>query len=567
MRIRLQQINNTVGDISRNCARIEQALREAEQQEIDLLVLTEMVVSAYPPMDLLERPSFLERIYQANEHIITSTGDTAILFGTATPNRTNIGRPIYNSVILARGGKKIAEVHKTLLPTYDVFDESRYFEPNETFEPIPFMGSLLGITICEDIWYNENEIQYHTYDVEPVHELTDAGAELILNISASPFTKTKAENRERMLVHNAKSAGLPILYANQVGGNTEIVFDGDSMAIDADGSIISRAPLFEEGHLNLSFAHGKLSSEDDRIRSAMPKEERIFKAVVKGLSDYISKTGFSDKVIIGLSGGIDSALTAAVAVEALGPESVIGITMPSKFSSSGSVSDSEQLARNLGIEIHEIPIKQIYDTFLDTLEPLFKDAPFDVAEENIQARSRGVILMALSNKFGYMLVTTGNKSEMAVGYNTLYGDLAGGLAVISDIYKTEVFAICRWLNEAYYQEEVIPESIITKPPSAELRPDQQDSDSLPEYEVLDEILSLYIEEQKPRSEIVARGHDHEVVDRVIRMVDLSEYKRWQAPPGIKVTNKAFGFGRRLPIVQQWTGHEAQHPLQVEQTDE
>ena len=559
MNIRLQQLNVTVGDLTGNASLITKALKQAEHDEIDLLILPELTLTAYPPMDLLERHTFLERVYKKTDEIISGVGETAIIFGALTENKNQKGRPIFNSAVFAHKGKKLAEVHKTLLPTYDVFDEYRYFEPNQTFEPVIFKDVAFGVTVCEDIWYNENEKQYHTYEVQPAEELKKNGAEILINISASPFTRDKPEHREEMLAENAKAFDLPILFSNQTGANTEIIFDGNSTAINNDGSIVARSGMFTESYVDVGYKAGRLQSKG--ARSIVPfqaKEERLFKAAVCGLHDYLEKTQLSDKVLMGLSGGIDSAICAVIAVEALGPESVIGITMPSEFSSEGSVSDSEKLAANLGMELREIPIKNIYDTFLEALAPHFENTEFGVAEENLQSRSRGVLLMAMSNKFGHMLVTTGNKSEMAVGYNTLYGDLAGGLAIISDIYKTEVYDICRWLNDSYYKKEIIPNEIIEKPPSAELKPDQQDTDSLPPYDVLDDILKLYIEDQLNYQKIIDKGYDAETVQDVLRLVDLNEYKRFQAPPGLKVSQKAFGSGRRLPIVQRWTGHDADH---------
>jgi len=556
MNIRLQQLNVTIGDLTGNASLILETLTQAERDNIDLLILPEMTLTAYPPMDLLERRTFLKQVYKHTDDIIDKTGSTAVIFGAPTENRNGKGRPIFNSAVFAYKGKKIAEIHKTLLPTYDVFDEYRYFEPNQRFDPVTFKGVMLGITVCEDIWYNENEKQYHTYEVQPADELKKNGAELIINISASPFTRHKPEHREQMLSQNARSFGLPILYSNQTGANTEIIFDGNSTAINEEGIIVARAGMFDDDFIDLKYnSDGLISSTPDPITPFMGEEERLFKAAVSGLRDYLNKTNISDKVLLGLSGGIDSAICAVIAAEALGPKSVIGITMPSKFSSKGSISDSEKLAANLGIELKEIPIKNIYETFLETLEPCFRGTEFGVAEENLQSRSRGVLLMALSNKFGHMLVTTGNKSEMAVGYNTLYGDLAGGLAIISDIYKTEVYDICRWLNESYYEKEIIPNSIIEKPPSAELKPDQEDTDSLPPYEVLDAILKWYIEEQLNYQDIISKGFDADTVRNVLRLVDINEYKRFQAPPGLKVSQKAFGSGRRLPIVQRWTDHD------------
>lgn len=558
MRIRVEQLNPTVGDISGNKRKILDALQRAEQDDMDLLIVPELGLCGYPPMDLLERRSFLEHVFGAADDIIKQTGSTALIFGSPMPNPSETGRKVFNAAIVARNGQKIDEAHKTLLPTYDVFDEHRYFEPNERFECVELDGIKFGVTICEDIWYNENAIQYHIYEQNPIEELVDRGAEMIVNISASPFTKHKPEHRREMLQQHAREYSVPIFYANQVGGNTELIFDGDSMIIDADAHVVRRSPLFVEHAIDVTWNRETGSFEDtNSVQLKVPgKEERIFKGLCLGLKDYLDKSEISDKVILGLSGGIDSTLVATIAAEALGPEQVIGVTMPSEFSSAGSVGDSEKLANNLGITLHELPIRTLYDDFLDILDPVFGDAPFNVAEENIQSRARGVLLMAISNKFGYMLVNTGNKSEMAVGYCTLYGDMAGGLSILSDVYKTEVFAIARWLNDEYYQKEMIPNTIIEKPPSAELRPDQKDSDSLPDYALMDGVLEQYIECQKPREQIIEQGFDPKIVDQIIRMVDFNEFKRRQAPPGLKVSEKAFGVGRRLPIVQQWTGHES-----------
>lgn len=554
MKIRVQQLNQTIGDIDGNRDRIIRSLIKASDAGIDLLILPELVVCGYPPMDLLERSYFREYVYAVNEDIIGKSGATAILFGTITPNLSQAGRKVFNSAILAHKGKKIAEVHKTLLPTYDVFDEFRYFEPNTNWQPVEYMGLKFGITICEDVWNTENEIVYHIYDRNPARVLHEAGARILVNISASPFTKQKPELRLHMLQEHCRELGMPIFYANQVGANTEIIFDGDSMILGADGSVCERANLFEEDFIDADIDPDSLECRpvSEKKPDILSSEERLFKALVTGLRDYMDKLGFPGNVIIGLSGGIDSSLAAVIASEALGPDRVIGMTMPSRFSSGGSISDSKQLAENLGITFLTIPIKTAYDNFLGLLEPEFKNMGFNVAEENIQARIRGLLLMAMSNKFGYLVVSTGNKSEMAVGYCTLYGDMAGGLAVISDLYKSEVYDVCRWLNTSYFDREVIPVSILEKPPSAELRPDQKDSDSLPEYDILDKILKAYIEEQLSAQEIVQQGNDPVIVEKVIHMVDLNEYKRRQSAPGLRVSPKAFGVGRRMPIVQQWT---------------
>lgn len=556
MRIRLQQLNPIIGDIKVNTEAVIGALEEAGESDVDLLILPELVVCGYPPMDLLERASFREAIYRANERIVSATsgGAAALLFGSVRDNPSEFGRKCFNAALLAEGGGLKGEVYKTLLPTYDVFDDLRYFEPNSEFRCTEFKGIKLGITICEDIWYNENDIQYHTYEVNPARELVDQGAEAIINISGSPFTRTKPENRLQMLRHHAERLNVPIFYANQVGANTELVFDGDSMVLDSAGEVVARCPLFEEAFVDVEWKPKQ--GEPERVAGSVAGvpagPEGIFKALVKGLSDYLAKTGISEKVILGLSGGIDSALVACIAAEALGAENVIGLTMPSGFSSEGSVSDSEKLAENLGIELHELPVKNLYDQYLETLNPLFKDTSFGVAEENLQPRIRAALLMAVANKFGYMLLNTGNKSELATGYCTLYGDMAGGLAVINDLYKIEVYEVARWLNDSYYKAEVIPVHIIEKPPSAELRPDQKDTDTLPDYDILDQILKLYIEQQLSVKEIAGQGYPEDTVRSVVTLVDRNEYKRFQAVPGLKISTKSFGSGRRWPIVQKWS---------------
>ncbi|PAU93381.1 NAD+ synthase [Aliifodinibius salipaludis] len=553
MIIRLEQLNPIIGDINGNLTLIEEAIANAEADNVDLLVLPELVVCGYSPMDLIEHQSFLDTVYQANDRLKVNSRDTAVLFGTITPNNNATGRNCFNSALLVQNGYKIAEVHKTLLPTYDVYDELRYFEPNNTFECIEFKGTKIGITICEDIWHNF-ELPYVTYDVNPAKELVERGAEAIFNLSASPYTKDKPHKRQKMLQQHAQRLGVPIFYANQIGGNTELVSDGDSMTISSDAEVVGRAPLFDEAHIDF-----KWNPKADMLENVGPEPAEVsaeiaqmFNALRLGLQDYLDKTGIADDVVLGLSGGIDSALVAAIATEALGAENVVGITMPSKFSSEGSVTDSEQLAHNLGIELHEIAVKDLYDQFNVALDPLLKDSPFGVAEENLQPRIRGTLLMAYSNKFGNMLLNTGNKSELATGYCTLYGDMAGGLGVIADLYKLEVYEMAHWLNEEYYGEEVIPSAIINKPPSAELRPAQKDADSLPKYDILDLILEAYIEKRLSITEIADQGFDIDTVQEIVALVDRNEYKRFQAVPAIKVSDKAFGSGRRWPLVQRWT---------------
>lgn len=570
MNIRLEQLNPTIGDLSGNQKLILNAIRKAEEDRVDVLLLPELVVCGYPPMDLLEREIFRERCYQVNREVIEATGEATVIFGSISENHTGVGRVCYNSAIIAQEGKEISRVHKALLPTYDVFDDLRYFEPGTEFEPVMINGVAFGITVCEDIWFNDNEIQYHTYSTNPAEILAEKGARAIINISASPFSKNKPVSRVGMLQKHARELGLPLFYVNQVGANTELIFDGDSLALDHTGFIVTRDERFKSTFVDVEYNPEEQTLDAGKyadIQRTFPNQtETMFDALVLGVKDYLRKSKLGNKVVLGLSGGIDSALVCTIAAEAVGAENVLAVTMPSEFSSEGSVSDSAKLAQNLGVELMEIPIKPVFDSYLQQLEPVFKDTQFNVAEENLQSRSRGDILMAISNKFGHLLLNTGNKSETAVGYCTLYGDMAGGLGVISDLYKTEVYAMCRWLNEEYYKKEVIPEAIITKEPSAELRPDQKDSDSLPDYGTLDTILKYYLEDQLSREEILAKGFNEEIIDQVLRLVDRNEHKRYQAAPGLKVSAKAFGVGRRWPIVQQWTGQEIKSPKRQKLTN-
>lgn len=554
MKVRIQQLNPTIGDIEGNKASILDALKFAGEADIDLLILPELVVTGYPPMDLLERKAFLNTVYDANGEITALTEETAIIFGTVTRNPSKYGRKCFNTALVAQNGRVVTEIRKTLLPTYDVFDELRYFEANDVFECVEFNGVKLGITICEDIWHNESDIQYHTYEINPAKELADRGADAIINISASPFTKTKPDGRRQMLQKHARNLKLPIFYANQVGANTDLISDGDSMVVNSEEQVVVRTPLFEEAFADVNWnPHNRdLKSLSGTLPKVPSKIEGMFKALIFGLKDYLQKTGITDKVLLGLSGGIDSTLVACIATEALGSEKVLAVTMPSEFSSEGSVSDSEKLAENLGIQLHQLSVKSLYDEYLEVLKPLFKDTEFGVAEENLQSRIRSALLMSVSNKFGHMLLNTGNKSELATGYCTLYGDMAGGLGIISDLYKIEVYEMAQWLNKKYYKREVIPQNIIEKPPSAELKPDQKDIDNLPPYEILDAILERYIEMQQSIEEISEQGYDFETIKKVVGLVDRAEYKRFQAVPGLKVSAKSFGRGRRWPIVQNWS---------------
>lgn len=556
MRIRLEQLNPTIGDIKGNRSLIINALRDAESDEIDLLILPEMVTTGYPPLDLLESEHFRSCCFASNDNIIRETGKTALLFGSVTPNESKIGRKLFNTAILAASGKQVGSVHKTLLPTYDIFDDLRYFEPNKSFSCIGFKGINLGVTICEDIWYNENEFQYHTYDIDPAEVLRDKGADVIINVSASPYTSTKHENRIGMLQNHARRLKLPVLYSNQVGSHTEIVFDGDTVAISAEAEVIANTEPFQASSIDVFW-----DNENRDIKPLVKKKlhqypknrsERQFKAICFGLKEYFQKSRLEPNVVLGLSGGIDSAIVCALATETLGPDRVTAITMPSTFSSEGSITDSVLLAKNLGVTLINLSIENIYDQFTDSLKPVFQESPFNVAEENLQSRIRGTILMAHANKHGQFLLATGNKSEYAVGYATLYGDMNGALAIIGDLYKQEVYQLAEWLNESHYGREVIPNSIIQKEPSAELRPNQKDSDSLPDYGVLDDILYRYIELQHHAKKIIEDGFEPDIVHRTLQMVDRSEFKRYQAAPILKLSSKSFGLGRRWPVVQRWT---------------
>ncbi len=557
MRIRLEQLNPTIGDIKGNREIILKALKSAEAEKIDLLILPEMVTTGYPPLDLLESEHFRKCCFASNDTIIAETDKTALLFGTITPNENEFGRKLFNTAILATGGKEKGSVNKTLLPTYDIFDDLRYFEPNKTFSCMEYKGVKLGVTICEDIWYNENEFQYHTYDVDPTEVLKNRGADLIINVSASPYTTSKHENRMGMLQNHARKLKLPVLYSNQVGSHTDVIFDGDTVAISSDAKVIATTEPFHVSHTDIVWdeKNRDITPLPDQNNFEYPqnRSERQFKAICCGLSEYFLKSGLEPNVVLGLSGGIDSAVVCALAVEALGADRVTAITMPSTFSSEGSVTDSELLAENLGIKLINLPIKKIYDTFNDSLKPIFQDKPFGVAEENLQSRIRGTILMAHANKHAQFLLATGNKSEYAVGYATLYGDMNGAIAIIGDLYKHEVYELAKWLNEYHYSKEMIPEAIIQKEPSAELRPEQKDSDSLPDYGVLDDILYRYIELQQNAEKIIKDGFDRDVVYRINHLVDLNEFKRYQAAPILKLSSKSFGLGRRWPLVQKWTG--------------
>jgi len=546
MRIGLAQINAVVGDFPGNAKRLLQAYRECLDKGAELVVTPEMSLVGYPPRDLVFKSQFVPKCLQALDYLASETREVPLLVGYVDHNDGDaIGKPFRNAAALLVGGEIRAKVWKTLLPTYDVFDERRYFEAGDACEPIEWNGHRLGVTICEDIW-TEDFLQRPFYDRDPAEELVAKGADVIINLSASPFHLGKPASRREMLSGVAEEAGVPVVYCNSIGANDQLVFDGHSLVVWPGGEVVELAG-FEEACEVIDLSGAGRSSHG--LERDAPATEQLWKALVLGLRDYAGKTGFSS-VCLGLSGGIDSALTAAVAAEALGPENVHGLTMPSPYSSGGSVDDSIALAQNLGIRCDEVGITEIFGAVKGAMAPLFEGMKEDVTEENMQARTRGLLLMALSNKFNHLLLTTGNKSELAVGYCTIYGDMCGGLAVISDLPKTRVFDVCRWLNR---DREVIPWSTIEKPPSAELRPDQKDQDTLPEYEVLDGILEAYVERHLSAEEIVELGYEETLVRWVQRRVDLNEWKRQQAAPGIRVTSKAFGIGRRMPVVQQFFG--------------
>jgi NAD+ synthase (glutamine-hydrolysing) len=544
MKIGIAQINAVVGDFPGNVKRILAAYRDCLDQGAELVITPEMSLVGYPPRDLVFKSQFVPKCLQALDYLADEIREVPLLVGYVDHNtKPGAGKPFRNAAAWLERGEIRHKFWKTLLPTYDVFDERRYFEPGETCEPVEWKGKRIGVTVCEDIW-TEDYLQRPLYDRDPAGELRAAGIDLLLNLSASPYHLGKPMVRRALIADVAREHGVPVIYANSIGANDQLVFDGHSLAVSPDGTVFAQLGGFsDECRVVDPFAPMK----DEPLTGSDP--EQLYQALVLGLRDYVTKCGFST-VCLGLSGGIDSALTAAIAADALGPENVFGLTMPSGFSSEGSVNDSVALAERLGIRCDAVPIQQVFDAVKTSLKPVFGDLPEDVTEENMQARIRGLFLMSLSNKYGHLLLTTGNKSELAVGYCTIYGDMCGGLAVISDLPKTRVYEVSRWINR---EREIIPWNTIDKPPSAELRPDQKDQDTLPPYEVLDAILELYIEQQLSADEIVAHGHDENLVRWIQRRVDLNEWKRHQAAPGLRVTSKAFGMGRRMPIVQRFVG--------------
>jgi NAD+ synthase (glutamine-hydrolysing) len=534
MRIGLAQINTTVGDFEGNKRLILDAYHKLVADGAELVLTPELAVTGYPPRDLVFRSGFVHRSEETVQELARETGLVPLVVGYVEHNEKQRGKPFRNAAAVLHRGKVVAVRHKSLLPTYDVFDEARYFEPADEVSPVHVSGLRLGITICEDIWTDEY-LPRPLYHVSPPNKLAEQGIDLLVNLSASPFHAGKPEVRERMMCAVALEIGVPIAYCNAIGGNDQLVFDGHSVVIDGSGVVTMRLPGFAE----------KIASAG--ICTATSETAQIYEALVLGTRDYIRKCGFKSAVL-GLSGGIDSAITAVIAAEALGPESVTGVSMPSCFSSEGSKDDARDLAKNLGIHYKTVPIEPVFEALKKQMSAVFAGKAEDITEENMQSRIRGLILMSMSNKFGHLLLTTGNKSELAVGYCTIYGDMCGGLAVISDLPKLRVYEVSRWINR---DKEIIPWPSIDKPPSAELKLDQKDQDTLPPYEVLDAILELLVEQNLSVTEVVARGFVEETVRWIAKKIDINEWKRHQAAPGLRVTTKAFGVGRRIPIVQKF----------------
>ncbi len=543
MKIALAQLNYHIGNFQGNLKKMQDHMDQARADAVDIICFGELAVCGYPPRDFLEFNDFIRNCNAVIEQIRRASKGIAVVVGAPTLNPVPEGKDLYNSAYFIADEKIIHVQHKALLPTYDIFDEYRYFEPATSFDIVEYKGKRIALTVCEDIWDigNENPL----YTTCPLDHLINQNPDFVINLSASPFDYDHAEDRIAILKENAIKYNLPFFYVNHVGAQTEVIFDGGSIVMGASGRVYEEMPYFVEAYSIYDL--DAVIAEDQSFVQPKDKIKEIHDAIVLGIKDYFGKLGFT-KAIVGLSGGIDSAITTVLAAEALGPENVRVVLMPSQFSSDHSVDDSVSLSKTLGIHYDIVPIKPIYDTYMESLGPLFGDLPFNVTEENLQARARGMILMALSNKFGNIVLNTSNKSEAAVGYGTLYGDMCGGLSVIGDVYKTEVYELAQYINR---DREIIPNHIITKPPSAELRPNQKDSDSLPDYDILDQILKQYIEERKGPEEIISQGFDPALVKRILRLVNINEFKRYQTAPALRVSSKAFGMGRRMPIVGKY----------------
>ncbi|MBI5538456.1 MAG: NAD+ synthase [Bacteroidia bacterium] len=548
MKIALSQLNFKIADFDGNTKKIISSINEAKLKGAEIAVFSELAVCGYPPLDMLENKDFIDKCEKAIQQICEHCYGIAVIVGTPVINTDEFGKKLYNSAIFIEEGK-IKSIHKkSLLPSYDVFDEYRYFEPNKEWHTVNFKNENIAITICEDLWVNQPIENSYTrqklYTCSPMDELMKFEPTLMINIASSPFSSNHEGTRKIVLSENAKKYNLPLIYINQIGANTELIFDGGSMAIDNSGKVICELPYFEESITIIETDSKESKANNIQNNSSIDK---IYKALILGIRDYFNKTGFK-KAVLGLSGGIDSALVLVLAEQALGKENVHALLMPSRYSSQHSVSDALMLASNLGITYDLVSIESAFSSFENSLLPVFAGKKPDITEENIQARVRGTLLMAYSNKFGNILLNTSNKSEAAVGYGTLYGDMAGGLSVIGDLYKTQVYQLANYIN---CHGEIIPRNTIIKPPSAELRPDQKDSDSLPEYDILDKILFAYIEQKTPLEEIVEQGFEKQIVEKVIRLVNTNEYKRFQTPPVLRISSKAFGFGRRMPLVAKY----------------
>lgn len=549
MKITLAQLNYHIGNFEGNLKQMLDAVATAKAAGADIVCFSELSICGYPPRDFLEFDDFIVRAEDCVSALATAAVDIAVVIGSPTRNPDPEGKSLFNSAIFLADGEVNFLQHKTLLPTYDVFDEYRYFEPAKSWDVVSYKGKKIALTVCEDIWDVPPAASVADFDpmytVCPLDQMRDKQPDLIINLSASPFSYTHAASRKKILKDNCARYGLPIFYVNHVGAQTELIFDGGSLIMSPDGTIHDEMPRFETAIHTYDLDEVLAGNTSSEIPS--DKIADIHDALVLGVKDYFGKLGFT-KAVLGLSGGIDSAVTMVLAARALGPENVRVLLMPSQYSSDHSINDARSLAENLGSRYDIVPIKGIYDALMEQLDPLFEGKKANVTEENLQARARGILNMAISNKHGNILLNTSNKSEMAVGYGTLYGDLCGGISVIGDVYKTEVFALARYMNK---DGEVIPENTITKPPSAELRPDQKDSDSLPDYAILDEILELYIEHQTDPQDIIDMGHDEALVRRILRMVNVNEFKRYQTAPVLRVSPKAFGMGRRMPIVGKY----------------
>jgi NAD+ synthetase len=544
MKVAIAQVNTVIGDFKHNFDKMIYFANKAKDLLCDLVVFQELVITGYPPRDLLEKKDFVDANLAWLDKLVSSIDGIGVICGFVDKNSKDEGNRLYNAAVLFEDGKILHKAYKGLLPTYDVFDERRYFEPGRSFGAFPYKGRRIGLTICEDVWNDKDFFSKRIYHIDPLSLMIEDGADLIINISSSIFHAGKRELRWKMLGAVAKKYSVPIIYANQVGGNDSFIFDGISTVFDRNGKVIARGHDFKEDLVVCDLKDSEPSGDMHPVSDS--ETESLLKALIMGTRDYVKKCGFS-KVVVGLSGGIDSALTAYIAVMALGPENVMAAFMPSQYTSAENFEDAKELAENIGIELVQIPIDGIFKEFLKFLSPSFNEGDPDITEQNIQARIRGTILMALSNRHGSLLLSTGNKSEVAVGYCTLYGDMSGGLAVISDVPKTLVYELARYINT---DKEYIPKRIIEKAPSAELKPGQLDQDDLPPYEILDSILKGYIEDFKSVEELVDMGFDRKLVKDVISRIDRNEYKRHQAAPGLKVTSKAFGYGRRYPIAKK-----------------